>query len=628
MVKKILTVLTLLPLTLLSQVDQSLQWAEGLSWPDIVAKAKMEEKVIFVDCYATWCGPCKEMDAQVYVNPRVTSLLNNKFLCVKIQMDSTSNDPISARKLFSTAKEFEKLYKINSLPTFLFFSPEGSPLHKDQGKKNVPEFLALLGDAMDSSRQIYSIVERYKKRIYNYKELPRIIKTLKEMNEETIANEIARDYISHYLENLPEVDYLTFDNMRFIRDNAIVLRESDRIFKICLQNPAGIDTALGEKRFAKTLSEFVIYKDVIQPYLLNSKETGKEPNWKHIAQKLRTTYVKNEYFNPLLDAQISWSKYRKNWSNYTKYLYKKMRSGAFAEYGKEKNILVAFINNKAAELLTYSNRRRELKVGIEWVNYAISAYGTGESLPTLLDTKANLLYKMGKRQLALATCKEAAERFPEYCVFYKCMEAGLPTWLDIIWSRKLEKKKEVAKAFQDKVKHDLEQYNNDLHHQVYLDSNQRRDLSGIWKLNVFKSTFNTLPGYVASKKLIIFQNSDSMQIERFNTDENDAQIYSKEKFSLDWAPASFIIENGLTKKVVTASWVNDTQMLETLTVVKPINNSDKTQVRRLQKWSLWNRDPNILIVDQLTEIDGNPKPYSIKAVYERERTSYTLGENK
>ncbi len=36
-----------------------IHFENGLSWEQIKEKAKAEHKYIFVDCYATWCGPCK-----------------------------------------------------------------------------------------------------------------------------------------------------------------------------------------------------------------------------------------------------------------------------------------------------------------------------------------------------------------------------------------------------------------------------------------------------------------------------------------------------------------------------------------------------------------------------------------
>ncbi len=59
------------------------------NWNEVLLKAKNEGKYIFVDCFATWCGPCKEMDKNVYPMDKVGLLVNEKFISVRLQMDST-----------------------------------------------------------------------------------------------------------------------------------------------------------------------------------------------------------------------------------------------------------------------------------------------------------------------------------------------------------------------------------------------------------------------------------------------------------------------------------------------------------------------------------------------------------
>ena len=39
---------------------------EKESWSNTLAKAKAENKIVFVDAYTTWCGPCKMMDAKTF----------------------------------------------------------------------------------------------------------------------------------------------------------------------------------------------------------------------------------------------------------------------------------------------------------------------------------------------------------------------------------------------------------------------------------------------------------------------------------------------------------------------------------------------------------------------------------
>ncbi len=66
---------------------QGIKFEENLSWQQLLDKAKVTNKYIFVDCYATWCGPCKMMDKDVYTSGKVGYLFNEHFISVKVQMD-------------------------------------------------------------------------------------------------------------------------------------------------------------------------------------------------------------------------------------------------------------------------------------------------------------------------------------------------------------------------------------------------------------------------------------------------------------------------------------------------------------------------------------------------------------
>jgi len=45
-------------------------------WQDIVAMAKQENKLIFLDAYASWCGPCKWMAANMFTNDTIADYYN------------------------------------------------------------------------------------------------------------------------------------------------------------------------------------------------------------------------------------------------------------------------------------------------------------------------------------------------------------------------------------------------------------------------------------------------------------------------------------------------------------------------------------------------------------------------
>src|SRR6476661_4474939 len=140
MMKKILCILGLyLPVTIFSQEkenDKGIQWSQGLSWQQVRQKAKKENKYIFVDCYATWCKPCKAMDDKVYTVDSVATYLNTGFIAVKLQMDKTAYDNAEVKSWRKTASVMSTEWNVNAYPTMLFFTPYGELATKEVGYKD------------------------------------------------------------------------------------------------------------------------------------------------------------------------------------------------------------------------------------------------------------------------------------------------------------------------------------------------------------------------------------------------------------------------------------------------------------------------------------------------------------
>lgn len=92
-------------------------------------QAKDQDKLLFVDFFATWCGPCKQMEEQVYPNPQVVAAAD-KFICVKLDIDK---DAAAAEK-----------YNITGVPTMIFMKPDGTVLNKQVGSLDATELLHLM----------------------------------------------------------------------------------------------------------------------------------------------------------------------------------------------------------------------------------------------------------------------------------------------------------------------------------------------------------------------------------------------------------------------------------------------------------------------------------------------------
>ncbi len=82
--------------------SQGIVFDERSSWQNILQQAKASNKYIFIDCYTTWCGPCKEMDNEVYTDGSVGDFMNKKFISVKLQMDTAAGDNESTKEKIST----------------------------------------------------------------------------------------------------------------------------------------------------------------------------------------------------------------------------------------------------------------------------------------------------------------------------------------------------------------------------------------------------------------------------------------------------------------------------------------------------------------------------------------------
>lgn len=119
------------------------------NWNDILAQAKQENKIVFVDAYTTWCGPCKMMSRDVFPLAQVGDFYNANFINAKIDMERGEGPKLAAK------------YEVSAYPTYLFVSPDGELLHKNMGYLPGPKFIAVGEAAIDPKRQSAKLAMRF-----------------------------------------------------------------------------------------------------------------------------------------------------------------------------------------------------------------------------------------------------------------------------------------------------------------------------------------------------------------------------------------------------------------------------------------------------------------------------------
>lgn len=110
--------------------QQSIKF-EDSNFTAILAKAKAEKKLVFLDAYAAWCGPCKLMEKNVFTDKNVADFYNKNFINARVDMEKGEGRDLALK------------YGVRSYPTFLFLNGEGEVVGKELGYIQTKEFLEL-----------------------------------------------------------------------------------------------------------------------------------------------------------------------------------------------------------------------------------------------------------------------------------------------------------------------------------------------------------------------------------------------------------------------------------------------------------------------------------------------------
>jgi thioredoxin-related protein len=416
--------------------DSGIKWTEGLSWKEIQQKAKKQKKYIFVDCYATWCGPCKKMDREVYANDSVGSLLNAKFISVKVQMDSTKADNDFIRSWYKTAKEMGKTYRIAVYPTFLFFSPNGEVVYKDFGYKKSSKFIQVAQDALTPSKQYFALLKQYKRGKRDYESMPALILMSKELQDSTNYLPLLTDYYS-YLHTMDKDKLYTKENIEFIAST--ISKSSQTPFSMFYPDGKDVDSVMKKAGYAKNVVDEIILKEKIKPFL-RAAEGKPEPDWSILQNAIATDYKGDYADRAVLEAKMTWYYFYEHFLQFATILNDKME-----KYGSDTTSMGEDfkLNNLASIMFEQINDARELKRIIGWMAGVVSRIEKAtddyiEYGPYYIDTYANLLYKVGEKSEALKWQELAVTKGRQLAINkgilkviernLELMKKGEPTW--------------------------------------------------------------------------------------------------------------------------------------------------------------------------------------------------------
>lgn len=297
---------------------QGIQFFEG-TWKDAMAKAKAEDKLLFVDAFAKWCGPCKAMAKNVFTQEKVGTYFNENFINLKLDMEEA--DGVT----------FGHKYPVSAYPTLFFIDGDGKVVKNIKGGQQPDGLIALGGDAIKKVDKSLRYEEKYLAGdrsfdlMYNYvKALNGAGKpSLKISNEYLASNPTLteKEKLTFILEAAVDADTKLFDQVILHKNKIIEIATKEYFIEKCkLACQATIKKSIdfemeslmtetiqkAEKTFPDEASEFAanaqmqfykVFKNdekYISAYRSLAKQVSKDPvKLKGIVNDIVKTYKDN-----------------------------------------------------------------------------------------------------------------------------------------------------------------------------------------------------------------------------------------------------------------------------------------------------------------------------------------------
>lgn len=398
---------------------QGILFERGYSWAQIQAKAKAENKYIFMDVFATWCGPCKEMSTNVFPKKEAGDFINSNFVAVKVQMDQTKEDNDLIKSWYSEAKSIAQQYNVKAYPTMLFFAPSGQLAGRAVGFKDANDLIAEGKTAMINSMEFEKLFAQYNSGQAD----STLMKGLARLSAKMGRTENAKEIAQQYIHSLNDQELFKKDNLQFVRQ--FTTSSKDKGFSLFRKYNDKVNAILGNN-VAEAKTREIIGKEEIEPFI---KDRTTNPDWKGIEAK-----IKNKYGALGLESfqgeRMFYAVERKDWANFGK-SYTLYYTTA---YSRSK----FHINNMSWAIFENINDLKVLEVAIKTMKYDIEHFDQNNL--QAYDTYANLLFKAGRKKEAIEweskasqkeverASKEGRKPDPVFSETLAKMKAGIPTW--------------------------------------------------------------------------------------------------------------------------------------------------------------------------------------------------------
>lgn len=183
---------------------------ESTTFEEAVTKASKENKLLFIDCFTSWCGPCKVLSRDIFPNDTVGLFFNPRFVSLKIDMEKGEGKTIAEN------------YTVKAFPTLLFIDPHSREIvNRIVGVYSGIQWLIEgARQATDPSRNLKGLSIRYTQNKQDIDAAQDYLSALRSASMKAEADSILNDYLA----NLSEEERYSEKNWQ------LLVRQVDNIY--------------------------------------------------------------------------------------------------------------------------------------------------------------------------------------------------------------------------------------------------------------------------------------------------------------------------------------------------------------------------------------------------------------
>ena len=395
-----------------SQQETGIRFDHEHNWSQILAQAKKENKLIFVDAFTTWCGPCRFMSKNIFPLKEVGDFYNEHFIMLKAQLDTSTSDNDYVKAHYAEFASIGTTYKVRAYPTYLIINGDGELVHKFLGSMPAPEFLAKGKDALNPDKQLYAQLAKFNKGDRDPQFLLNFTRTAEAAYEPGLQAKAFDAWTS------TQTDLLSEKNIPILFE--FTNSSNDKGFLLLQNNAAKVDATVGQGKTAQKMKSIAI-AEIIYPAI--SRQGNNAPDFDAIHASLAKQYPAQadeltEY------AKVVYAQQTKNWpafqTNVVAYMAKYCNSCSPGE-----------LNEYAWTVFENCKDKDCLEKALTWSQMSFAK----SQEPGMMDTYANILYKLGRSNEAIKVEEKALALADEsdkkgYQDVIDKMKKGEKTWKD------------------------------------------------------------------------------------------------------------------------------------------------------------------------------------------------------